>query len=273
VYVVDIVVRGRCFCCFLLTSKKQEMERIGEGYTVIDLTKFLVGDGVKPSRAAQPVGTFEAVKLFPDATWTVEGFKSDSVIVGKRGGLHSLVATADRAFNDHLHLALSPDDLLLPLLQQLAIRRNALNKGTLHAAKKQLVVRRDDFSIGDKNKDLPWNELFADFRSQIHAIAKQDTELWLPNFSTTTPLIQSAYDVSLMDAFQSAFSYHNMFMCGIASVELLGTKEDWSKFRSLAKLAAGQLLATGGDEVWHEKLCNTIDSIVDDKRSVFVVIL
>lgn len=202
---------GDCFLfsqTFCFSSKKDMQNSV-----FVDLSKFIQGDK-SPSREQQHRELSLSSVLSSSfsspfsSDWSVEAVRGDSILVSKRPGLHALVATLDRAFNDHLHLKLRPDDLLLPLLQQVAMARNRQDVGKVLEPKKQLTVNRSDFAIGGGNNQ-PWNELFEDFRKQIHSIVKGDASMFIPGFSTTNPLMQSAYDVSLMDAFQSVFSYHN----------------------------------------------------------------
>jgi hypothetical protein len=169
------------------------------------------------------------------------------------------VDTLDLSFRKHIPLQLSADDLLLPLIHAGAWIKNIQAQSAAPAEKIQLVVRRDDFMLGKPN---PWPEVFSEFRTQIqNYIGPKQAELFSGSFSTTGVLQQSAYDVALMDAYQSAFSYHNCFMCGIPSVQLLGTNSDWEEFRSRASNIVRSF--EGVDEEWRGKILEAIGNIAD----------
>jgi len=182
--------------------------------------------------------------------------------------LHSLVAAAHLAFKDHRPLTLTPDDLLLPIVHSVGIYINQHNselreRFVKHEGKLELLVRRDDFTLGAKN---PWHEVFHDFAKQIQAhIGEENYKTFRGCFSTTKLFQNAAYDVALMDAAQSYFSYHTMTLSGIPTVKLLGTPEDWEQMRSRA-IQMSQILK---DEEWTKELTRTLDSIVESTRGEF----
>ncbi len=113
---------------------------------------------------------------------------------------------SDIAFSAHYHLVLRPDDLLQPLLSQLALMRN-LAARDVHTAKFRLTVQRLDMALGRAGQ--PWHEVVAAFREQIRQhVGPREYSLYAPSFSTTNAIRQCGYDVALMDAFQSTFNYH-----------------------------------------------------------------
>jgi len=160
-------------------------------------------------------------------------------------------------------LALSPDDLLLPLVQGAArfiddklSKKQPILGLTPSSEKVKLVVRRDDFALGKPN---PWNEIFTEFGVKIkNYIGEENYQKLRGNFTTTGICQNAAYDVSLMDACQSYFSYHNMFMCGIPQINLLGTLEDWKKFQQVALQICDLLEITD----WKNQLGDVINNIL-----------
>lgn len=60
-----------------------------------------------------------------------------------------------------------------------------------------------------------------------------DLRKWIiPDFTTTTPNDITTASVIMMATLQSYFKYLFGITCGIPSVTLLGTKEDWAKIRN-----------------------------------------
>jgi hypothetical protein len=165
----------------------------------------------------------------------------------------------DLSFRDHIPLQLTPDDFLLPLIHAGAWIKNITAKGGARTNKIELVVERNDFKLGQPN---PWHEVFAEFRPMIQKhVGAELAELFSGSFSTTGILQRSAYDVALMDAYQSSFSYRNEFRCGIPSVRLLGTKPDWEEFRVRAlKIVAS---FEGVDEEWRKLISEHITKLAD----------
>jgi len=123
--------------------------------------------------------------------------------------------------------------------------------------KVELLVRRDDFLLGIQN---PWNEVFHEFASQIQGhIGEEKYKTFRGSFSTTNLYQNAAYDVALMDAAQSYFSYRTLTRSGIPTVKLLGTPEDWEQMRSRA-IEMSQILQ---DKEWTNELTQILNSIVE----------
>jgi hypothetical protein len=159
---------------------------------------------------------------------------------------HPLVAAVNIAFNDHRPLCLSPDMIWLLIAQGVANHVNA-NAETLrsrfvhHQDRLELIVRRDDFVKG--SPENPWAEVFATFSEAIRRhIGEATHDLLQPTFSTTGAAEKAATEVVLLDTVQSYFSYVVRSMCGIPSITLEGTAEDWDALgRRVEALAAFDL--------------------------------
>lgn len=178
------------------------------------------------------------------------------------GDQHVLLSTIDTAFNEHRPLALTPDDFFLPLAQAAArfIDAKLEQKEPIlglkpDTEKVKLTVRRDDFALGREN---PWHEIFTEFGALIAQHTGADNYKMLHGEFTTTRLHQNAaYDVSLMAACKSKFSYSNIFKCGIPQITLLGTHEDWCQLRR----KAGPICDLLGIKDWKEKLDSVLEKI------------
>lgn len=175
---------------------------------------------------------------------------------------HALIRAVGMAFDAHYPLALSPDMLWLAVLQGIAAHINA-NPESLrdrlvsHQGKLKLQVRRDDFMKGSKSN--PWPEVFEGFSTQIQGHAGELATLLRQRFSTTGANESAAFQIGLMDAVKSYFSYELITLCGIPSVTLLGTEEDW---QSLRQNVAHPLLATLGLDEWSRALAAVLDQFV-----------
>lgn len=146
---------------------------------------------------------------------------------------HGLINTAKQAFQRHHPLALSPDDIWLTIAQGFAqhINNNEEMRHNFvkHDGKEKIIVRRDGFMRGSPEND--WESIFDEFGHKIHSFIGETYYLIRSDFSTTGPTEKAASEVVLMDAMKSYFDYEVHTLCGIPSVELLGTVEDWEKLR------------------------------------------
>jgi hypothetical protein len=88
-----------------------------------------------------------------------------------------------------------------------------------------LTVRRNDFIKG--SPENPWPEVFSEFSSQIQNQIDDAHELIVANFSTRGPVERAASEIVLMDTMQACFTYVVRTDCGIPSITLEGSVDDW----------------------------------------------
>ena len=154
----------------------------------------------------------------------------DSESRGLEDRSHPLIGALHAAFMSHRPVCLSPDILWLTLTQGLAHHINA-NAEALrgqvvrHEGKLTIKVRRDDLVKG--SPENPWPEVFRGFSEAILDHLGPTHGLIVADFSTTGPVERAASEVVLLDAMQSYFCYELHTMCGIPSITLEGTVEDW----------------------------------------------
>lgn len=145
-----------------------------------------------------------------------------------------LLVAAHQAFLKHYPLVLSPDVIWLTLLQGLSqhIESNA------ETLRHHFVAFPGKFSlkITSEGGVNPWPEAIDEFSQQIQRYLKPDAyQLILSDFSTTDVNARIASEVMLMAAMKSYFDYEAFCICGIPSVTLAGTTEDWQNLRSKAQ--------------------------------------
>jgi hypothetical protein len=151
---------------------------------------------------------------------------------------HSLVSAVHLAFAGHRPLVLSPDMVWLTLVQGVAhhIMNNAEElrpRLVAYTGKTTLVVDRPDFVRG--SPENPWPEVFRAFSDLVRGMAKPEGYgLLVERFSTTGPVEQAAYEIALLDAFAPYFDYVLRCICGIPTVTLEGTVDDWCKIAEKA---------------------------------------
>lgn len=125
-----------------------------------------------------------------------------------------------------------------------------------HEGKKVIELRRDGFVKGSVHND--WSGCFSEFSAQIRECVGPDIDVVVGDFSTTGPVERAAFEVTLMDAMQAYFEYRVMTLCGIPSVTLLGTADDWRSVRERAGALAGYDLGW-----WADSLLPALDEFVN----------
>jgi len=172
---------------------------------------------------------------------------------------NAFAQAAEAAFYGHHPLRITPDAVWFCIAQGFA-QHISLNAEALrgrfvgHEGKKKLVVERPDFFLGQPN---PWPEAFAAFSSQIAKHIGKLADLVVADFSTTGPTERAASEVLLMDAFQPYFEYEMMSGCGIPTITLDGTVDDWKSVRTRAAV-----LSEYGLEAWIGALLPVLDELV-----------
>lgn len=168
------------------------------------------------------------------------------------------------AYNNHRRLSLCPDDLLMAL--NLAVS-NCINtfpddfRKTFvdHEGKKKLVVKKN-CQPGYRD----WDDLIAQMDALLAKSLKVEYPLF-PEFTTTTQAALTASRLTTMSAFKEYFAYGFMLCCGIPSVELRGTKQDWetlqTKYQQLRALFSKN--AHDHMDLWFTNLDRIIELFVN----------
>ena len=147
--------------------------------------------------------------------------------------------TVVKAYANHQSLVLSPDMIWLLISQGFARYVNAHPEELRpqlveHDGKMDLVVRTPE-ELLTGNPD--WEKIMGDFSDSIQKYTKGDIAKTITaNFTTTTPVTRIASEITLMESVKSYFEYVVMYLaCGIPSVTLQGTPEDWQLVLDKAK--------------------------------------
>ena len=155
--------------------------------------------------------------------------------------------TVVRAYAEHRPLVLSPDMIWVLISQGFARYVNAhpeqlRDQLVNHSGKMDLVVQSDkDLLSGDAD----WQKLMADFTAQINDATKGDIAKTITADFTTTGITERiTSQITLMETMKSYFDYVVHYIaCGIPSVTLTGTPQDWQKVlektQQLEKYAVG----------------------------------
>ena len=137
------------------------------------------------------------------------------------------------AYANHLSVTLSPDMIWLLICQGFARYVNAHAEEVRpmlvsHKGKMDLAIEtRQDLLSGNAD----WPMLIGTFASQIDRYTKGDIAKTITaDFTTTGTTERVASQITLMESVKSYFEYIvDYIVCGIPSVTLTGTVEDWQK--------------------------------------------
>ena len=137
------------------------------------------------------------------------------------------------AYAEHRPLVLSPDMIWVLISQGFARYVNAhpeqlRDQLVNHLGKMDLVVQSDKDLL---SCDADWQKLMADFTAQINDATKGDIAKTITADFTTTGITERiTSQITLMETMKSYFDYVVHYIaCGIPSVTLTGTPQDWQK--------------------------------------------
>jgi hypothetical protein len=105
--------------------------------------------------------------------------------------------------------------------------------------------------------DNDWPGVFEEFSQQLAGHLGNVANLIVADFSTTSAVERGVSQIVLMSAMRPYFKYDVMTLCGIPSITLLGTPDDWRAIRRRAEAFAQYDL-----ERWIAALLPILDQFV-----------
>jgi hypothetical protein len=217
-------------------------------------------DDVEPCRERLPF-TNARQQLEQRLGRSLQTFTHDQVsdiVLGEDGIEHSLVHAIYLAFSQHRPLVLTPDAVWITLAQGFAHHIN----NHAESLRSRMVAHKGKVTVETTAPDLgtteAWAEVIAQWSAGIEPqIPAELSRLILCDFSTTTPIIRTASQIVMLDAFQQYFDYYLMFICGIPTVTVRGSVEDWLAIRKRVDVMAGYHL-----EWWTDRITPICDGFV-----------
>ena len=179
----------------------------------------------------------------------------------------SLIAGLVLAYKNHYPITISPDMIWLLILQGYSkfmekyaelVRERYVN----FEGKKALCVNRLGIFLEQATKET-WREIIQEYVDKIESnIGKEIISNLKSDFSTTNFVTLTTSQVSIMSAMKQYFTYKLLLGgCGISSITLEGSLEDWEKIKS--KL---EFLSTKALKWWTKHLIPIIDNIIKTKK-------
>lgn len=203
-------------------------------------TTFVVDDvqaseGKLPTRSIQEHLTGQGEQWSPALLGgTVEsvGANASTVLSGRM--LNGFLNAVHTAYDLHYPLVLSPDDIWLTIAQGFASHvlgnaeglRERFLPGSKAGEKEYIEIQRNEFVKGSLDND--WPGCFDEFSEKIgKRIGEHRTAMIRSNFSTTGVVERAASEVVLMESMSAYFEYGIRTACGIPTITLMGTTNDW----------------------------------------------
>merc|ERR1712226_1832981 len=252
--VCDTVQLGRPLPPISEDTITQEWQKVASNNTAFVYNK---------DRSSRYVGREFGSKEAPTPGKIETNSKLDGNVIAADFSRYNMLAwTVYRAFYEHYPITLSPDVIWITIAQGFAqhVNNNAEDLRSCfveHEGKKQIVISRPEFVKGSPNND--WPGVFPEFSEKIAANVKDPglTKVIECTFSTTGPVEQITSQITLMDSMKSYFEYVMMCGCGIPSVELTGTVEDWRAIKQKALALREYDL-----EWWIDELVKVLDHFI-----------
>ena len=168
-------------------------------------------------------------------------------------GKDAFYQTVVNAYSNHQSITLSPDMIWLLISQGFSryvnahseeIRSQVVN----HSGQMDLAIESEQEVLSGQ---ADWPLLIDGFASQIGKFTKDDIASTIASdFSTTSQAESVASKITLMESMKAFFSYQVIYIaCGIPSITLKGTPEDWRRV-----LDKTRRLAPYGLEEWTKSL-------------------
>ncbi len=142
---------------------------------------------------------------------------------------NGLIQTIQECYDNHRPLVLTPDIIWLTICQGVSIHINE-NYDSLKSIifiedkPDEIIVRNDSLDYGAKH----WKSLLESFAVETKKYTNDDFySFFVSEFSTTTAIDKTAYQITLLESYKKAFQYIGDTGCGIPSILIAGNQEDW----------------------------------------------
>ena len=183
-------------------------------------------------------------------------------------GKKSLIRGLMLAYENHYPITVSPDMILILFLQGYSrfmekYSEKFRNQYVNFEGKKELSVKRNGITPEKATSEI-WQGIVDEFTTKIKESVGEDIISNLEsNFTTTKPVHLTTSQLSIMSSMKQYFTYKVvMCVCGISSIKLEGSLEDWQKIKKKFEFLSKKEF---GLNWWTESLIPIIDKIIETK--------
>lgn len=194
--------------------------------------------------------------------------KTDTSLMLKKIINNNFLSTIDYAYSYHIPIVFRPDDLWIAIVSAFGafVNNNAESMRNVfvdHEGKKTLKIYvNDTIELDNYKTPESWSPIFEKFNMLINENVKNDICSWItPSFTTTTQLDKDVCNIILMNTLKKYFGYELEALCGLSSVTLEGTLDDWIALREKVKFM--QSFESDILNKWTELLVGVLDQFVN----------
>ena len=145
---------------------------------------------------------------------------------------NGFVGAAFAAYNKHLNWEISPDDVWIAIMSAFALYVDKNNETMRPLFVNHKGIMELIAESGGNIYTTDYDDMIDQLTKQIDEKTVTNVASWIEcNFSTTTQKERIVSKLILMGAMKHYFSYTMSIECGIPSITLLGTLEDWQNIR------------------------------------------
>ncbi|KAN0033600.1 hypothetical protein ACTFIV_000061 [Dictyostelium citrinum] len=182
-------------------------------------------------------------------------------------GCNSFFHSAIKAFSEHYHLNIRPDDIWMSILNNFSTYINKYaedmrDKLVNFSEGKKLLAVETDYPI----LKAPYDKLTLEISKEIENNIKDPSirDWIIPNFSTTTNTDRVVFASALMSTVKSFFDFKCYTRCGLPSVTLFGTVDDWLNLKErIERLKEFDLIKVGTNKIMSEWV-SMLHPIIDE---------
>lgn len=158
------------------------------------------------------------------------------------------------AWANHFSAVVSPDIIWHIILNEISIEIKA-NKETYKSLFTTSNDKQEIIIYADHPTKINTEELIAQLKIKVPT----NVDVFLPQFTTSTPDSKIAFNVAFCDTVSNYYSY-SMMLCGIPNLRVEGTIKDWKLLQNNLK----KLKSLLGDNLnkYLSKCCSSIDSLI-----------
>ena len=183
-------------------------------------------------------------------------------------GKVSLFRGLMEAYANHYPITISPDMILILFLQGYSrfMENHSEKLRNIYVnfeGKKTITVVREGMTP-ETAKTEDWRDIIDGFTKNITGeIGENIISNLKSNFTTTNPVTLTTSQISIMSAMKEYFKYEViMYVCGISSITLEGSLEDWEKIKAKFEFFSKEEF---GLNPWIKYLIPIIDKIIETK--------
>lgn len=201
--------------------------------------------------------TIDHISKFTNKQYEAASCNTPSIIENQY--CNGFLQAIHSAYANHYPLILSPDDIwtaiCIAFSTHVSLHAEELREHFVAHEGKLLLNSDNAYTKGSPDND--WTLTFDDFSKQIRDHIGDNHKLLVSNFSTTGVMEKAVSELTLMNTVRHYFDYRCTTCCGIPSITLLGTTEDWTSIKDrVEKLSKFNL------EWWTVGLSRVMDQFI-----------